>query len=145
MESAMANPKDPGSERLRDVICPAGHWELSPIMENLLQDQIRRLPDKTVSTEEGRHPRTSGGIRGFLREYFVRHFFQVQDSVLSLLTEGNLATSGPKTLHIIDIGCGPATASLAVTDLLGTLTSSSRMANAPSILQYTLNDVSHTK
>jgi len=58
-------------------------------------------------------------MRAFLVKFFTRHYFQTQHSLFNYMTSNefpNLLASGK--LQILDIGCGPAVASLAITEML---------------------------
>jgi len=110
--------------RLRDFIqnelCPNGEWKLSDYMRAALERQISRLPKAIVSEAETRYPTTLAGMRAFLDVFFTRHYFQVQDSLLDYMVSGEFMDSlALGKLQILDVGCGPAVASLAITDMLG--------------------------
>lgn len=99
--------------------CPDGQWHLRKTMGDILNRQIYRLPKTRVSDQEARYPTTPTGMRTFLQKYFARHYLQIQDSLLDFITskEGINILRGGK-LQILDIGSGPAVASLAITDML---------------------------
>jgi ribosomal protein RSM22 (predicted rRNA methylase) len=110
--------------RLRDFIqnklCPDGEWKLSDYMRSVLERQISRLPKAIVSEDETRYPTTPAGMRAFLDVFFTRHYFQVQDSLLEYMISDEFMDSlATGALQILDVGCGPAVASLAITDILG--------------------------
>lgn len=105
---------------VQDELCPNGEWKLSDYMESVLERQISRLPRASVSEDETRYPTTPAGMRAFLDVFFTRHYFQVQDSLLDYMVSGeftDLLSIGK--LQILDVGCGPAVASLAIADMLG--------------------------
>ncbi len=61
-------------------------------------------------------------MRAFLDVFFTRHFFQSQNSLIDYMTSQdflNIVDSGH--LRILDVGSGPAVASLAITDMLACL------------------------
>jgi hypothetical protein len=58
-------------------------------------------------------------MRAFLDTFFTRHYFQVQDSLLEYMTsEEFIFLLKIGKLNILDIGSGPAVASLAITEIL---------------------------
>ena len=58
-------------------------------------------------------------MRAFMDKFFARHYFQVQDSLLSYMTsEEFLHILNRGNLRILEIGAGPAVTSLAVIDML---------------------------
>jgi SAM-dependent methyltransferase len=104
---------------LRKDLCPDGIWQLTDIMKSMLKSQISRLPRASVSETEKRYPTTAMGMRAFLDVFFVRHYFQAQHSLFDYMTSNEflaLLTSGK--VQILDVGCGPAVASIAITDML---------------------------
>lgn len=106
-------------EFLTKQLCPNDQWQLSTAMERVLRRQINRLPKDCVSDQEARYPTTPAGMRVFLQKFFVRHYLQIQDSLLDFITSEesvNILQGGK--LQILDVGSGPAVASLAITDLL---------------------------
>ena len=105
--------------RLMKDLCPNGVWQLSHGMKALLTHQIGRLPRKKVSEHETRYPETPEGMRAFLEVFFTRHFFQVQNSLVKyFVSEDGLATLKEGRLRILDVGSGPAVASLAITEII---------------------------
>ncbi len=128
--------------RLREILCPEGHWELSPIMENLLRDEINRLPRKQITEDERRSPTTNEGLKEFFTQFFVRHFFQIQDCIFPLLLDEETDIRSTGILHITDVGCGPTVVSLAISDLVNTLQNSPALIDKIVSLEYTLNDIS---
>ena len=100
-------------------LCPDGIWQLTNVMKSLLKVQISQLPKAAVSESETRYPTTPAGMRAFLDVFFTRHYFQTQRSLFDYMTSNeflSILTSGK--LQILDVGCGPAVASLAITDML---------------------------
>ena len=114
------------SEKLKNLVykclCPDGVWQLSDTVRSVLRYQISRLPRSNVSEADTRYPTTPASMRAFLNVFFARHFFQSQDSLVDYVTSQdffNIVGSG--RLRILDIGSGPAVASLAFTDVLACL------------------------
>ena len=140
------------SSRLRNFVqnelCPNGEWKLSDYMKSALERQMSRLPEATVSETEIRYPTTFAGMRAFLDVFFTRHYFQVQDSLLDYMVSDEFMDSlTTGKLQILDIGCGPAVASLAITDMLGYILKYIRyMGGLPKVrflsITYVLNDTS---
>jgi ribosomal protein RSM22 (predicted rRNA methylase) len=140
------------SSRLRNFVqnelCPNGEWKLSDYMKSALERQMSRLPEATVSEIETRYPTTLAGMRAFLDFFFTRHYFQVQDSLLDYMVSDEFMDSlASGKLQILDVGCGPAVASLAITDMLGyILKYIGYMGGLPKVrflnITYVLNDMS---
>jgi len=134
---------------LLNKMCPNGIWHMSHRMEQLLEHQIRSLPKGNVSEDETRYPTTPIGMRAFLDKFFTRHYFQIQDSLIEFLSSEdfiNIINYGE--LKILDIGSGPAVASLAITDiivnLLEYLKSNGNYININNLeTTYVLNDTSN--
>lgn len=100
-------------------LCPDGIWQLTDVMKSVLRYQISRLPKSKVSETDTRYPTTPASMRAFLDVFFTWHFFQVQDSLFNYMTsEDFLDIVGSGHLRILDVGSGPAVASLAITDML---------------------------
>ncbi len=103
-------------------LCPDGIWQLSDAVKSVLRYQISRLPRGNVSETDTRYPTTPASMRAFLSVFFTRHFFQSQDSLIDYMISQdflNIVDSGH--LRILDVGSGPAVASLAVTDMIACL------------------------
>jgi hypothetical protein len=132
---------------LKDLY-PEGIWRLSDAIESLLQRQLNRLPRKKVSEEESRYPTTPAGMREFLDGFFARHYFQIQNSLVDYLTSDEfLEIMFSGKIQILDIGCGPAVASLAITDIIRHIINyfaENEKSNCPEAMQisYVLNDTS---
>jgi hypothetical protein len=114
------------SETLKNLVyeclCPDGVWQLSDIVRSVLRYQLSRLPKSNVSEADTRYPTTPASMRAFLNVFFARHFFQSQNSLVDYMTsEVFLNIVGSGYLRILDIGSGPAVASLAFTDMLSCL------------------------
>jgi ribosomal protein RSM22 (predicted rRNA methylase) len=140
------------SNQLQDIIqnelCPNGEWNLSDPMRVALEWQMLRFPKAEVSEEETRYPTTPAGMRAFLEVFFTRHYFQVQNSLLGYLVSDefiySLMNGG---LRILDVGCGPAVASLAITDMLSHILGYLKYIgdlprSRPLNITYVLNDTS---
>lgn len=100
-------------------LCPDGVWHLTDVMKSVLRHQISQLPKRTISDNETRYPNTPSGMRAFLEVFFTRHFLQIQNSLLDYIVSRDfleIVSSG--NIQILDVGSGPAVASLAITDLL---------------------------
>jgi len=140
------------SSRLRNFVqnelCPNGEWKLSDYMKSALERQMSRLPEATVSETETRYPTTLAGMRAFLDVFFTRHYFQVQDSLLDYIASGEFTDSLVSgKLQILDVGCGPAVASLALTEMLSYILehlryTGSLLRNRFLNITYVLNDIS---
>ena len=140
------------SNRLRDFIqnelCPNGEWKLSDYMKSALERQISRLPKAAVSEAETRYPATLAGMRAFLDVFFTRHYFQVQDSLLDYMVSDEFTASlASGELRVLDVGCGPAVASLAFTEMLSYILEHLRYTdslprNRFLNITYVLNDIS---
>jgi len=88
-------------------------------MKSVLRYQVSRLPKSKVSETDTRYPTTPASMRAFLDVFFTRHFFQTQNSLVNYMTSQDfldIIASGH--LRILDVGSGPAVASLAITDML---------------------------
>jgi ribosomal protein RSM22 (predicted rRNA methylase) len=106
-------------DRVKDELCPDNIWQLSDVLERLLNRQINRLPKIETNDEETRYPDDPASMRAFLDTFFTRHYFQVQDSLLEYMTsEEFIFLLKIGKLNILDIGSGPAVASLAITEIL---------------------------
>ena len=89
-----------------------------------------------------RYPTTPEGMASFLRSLYPRHFLQVMQSVSDVMREPSFRkVLGKDEFNIIDIGSGPAVASLAITDMVIQQLPKSRMLK-PLKFNYILNDTS---
>jgi hypothetical protein len=105
--------------RVQEKVCPNNIWDLTDAVRSALRYQINQLPRRRVSESETRYPTTPAGMRSFLETFFTRHYFQVQNSLIKyLVSEDALSILRERELRILDIGSGPAVASLAITDML---------------------------
>lgn len=136
-------------EKVIEEICPSGNWRLGDTVEKLLKLQINRLPRKVVPEEEVRYPTSPAAMRAFLDTFFVRHYFQVQNSLLEYLTsEDFLELLNTQNVSILDIGAGPAVASLTITDIIvRTITQMNKISIKPNPkivkIRYVLSDTSN--
>lgn len=97
-------------------------WQLSDLMKSILRRQISHLPKSKVTEDETRYPQSPASMRAFLIKFFARHYLQTQNSLVEYITSQdfyNIIRFGH--LRILDVGSGPAVASLAITDMLACL------------------------
>jgi len=100
-------------------LCPDGIWQLSDVMQSILKHQVSRLPKRKVSETDTRYPVSPASMRSFLEVFFTRHYFQIQSSLINyVVSQDFLDIIRAGRLRILDIGSGPAVASLAITDML---------------------------
>jgi ribosomal protein RSM22 (predicted rRNA methylase) len=100
-------------------LCPDGIWLLTDVMQSVLRYQISRLPKIKVTETDSHYPNAHASMREFLEIFFSRHYFQIQSSLINYMVSQdflNIIRFG--NLRILDIGSGPAVASLAITDVL---------------------------
>jgi hypothetical protein len=129
-------------------LCPDGVWQLSDVVKSLLAYQLARLPKGEVSEDETRYPQSPTGMRAFLSKFFARHYFQTQNSLFDYMTSQDFFdVFRLGHLRILDVGSGPAVASLAITNMLVCVLEhlrgvgewpKGRMVN----MEYVLNDTS---
>jgi len=101
---------------------PNGIWKLSDMMKSILRRQISRLPLSKVTEDETRYPESPSAMKAFLIKFFARHYLQTQNSLIEYITSQdfhNIIRLG--NLRILDVGSGPAVASLAITEMIFTL------------------------
>jgi hypothetical protein len=104
---------------IREELCPNEIWQLTDTVKSGLIYQILRLPNRKVSETETRYPQSPAEMRAFLVKFFTRHYFQIQDGLINYMTsQGFFDVIRLGHLRILDIGSGPAVASLAITDML---------------------------
>ncbi|GAG15183.1 unnamed protein product, partial [marine sediment metagenome] len=104
---------------IREELCQNEMWQLSDVMKSALIHQICRLPKNEVSEIETRYPQSPAEMRAFLVKFFTRHYFQTQNSLIDYMTSQDfLDIVRFGHLRILDVGSGPAVASLAITDML---------------------------
>lgn len=104
---------------VQDRLSPGGIWQLMEPTRSILRYQVSLLPKGSVSEIDARYPVTPASMRAFLEAFFTRHYFQIQNSLVSYTTSPdflNLVSCGH--LRILDIGSGPAVAALAIMDLV---------------------------
>jgi hypothetical protein len=105
-------------EQLVKHSCPGGTWQLSASIRSLLDREVARLPNRDVSDDDTRYPVDAGGMRAFLSTFFTRHLFQLENSLLDYMVSGDsFGTRQVDALRILDVGSGPAVASLALLDI----------------------------
>jgi len=98
---------------------PDGIWQLDGFMKSIVSRQISYLPTSKVTEDETRYPESPSAMRAFLIKFFCRHYLQTQNSLIEYISSQdfyNIIRLGH--LRILDIGSGPAVASLAITDML---------------------------
>ena len=128
-------------DEIKAILAPDGCWQIQEDILEILQQEINRLPNKKdVSEQQCRYPETPAAMRAFLEKFFVRHFFQVQDSLLTddvfKLILNIFNASGPVT--ILDVGAGPAVASLGLLNVL----SQCGMMRQNTAIRIIMNDTS---
>lgn len=131
-----------------NYLCPDGIWQLTDVMKSVLRYHISHLPNRKVSEDETRYPQSLADMRAFLIRFFARHYLQAQNSLVDYMTSQdflNIVRSGH--LRILDIGSGPAVASLAITNILVYLleyfnTTGVWSAGKAIKVDYVLNDTS---
>jgi len=109
----------PTLAEIREEIIPNDVWTLDDALEKILKRQISSLPSRSNSSKsEYKYPEDKASLRGFLDRLFARHFFQIQNAILSQDTfERLISAVQHRNITIADIGCGPAVASLAILNL----------------------------
>jgi len=108
--------------QVKENLCPNGIWQLNDLIKSILKRQIYRLPKGKVTEDETRYPERPAAMRAFLIKFFTRHYLQTQNSLVEYITSRdfyNIIRLGH--LRILDVGSGPAVASLAITDMLACL------------------------
>ena len=129
-------------------LCPDGTWHLTDVMKSTLKLQLSRLPRGEVTEDERRYPKTPVGMRAFLVRFFTRHILQTQNSLLNyMISEDFIEIIRHGNLRILDIGSGPAVASLAISDMLKYILRNIREEENWSMdkrldMDYVLNDTS---
>ncbi|MHC4541219.1 MAG: hypothetical protein ACYTEK_24650 [Planctomycetota bacterium] len=130
-----------------DELSPNRTWQLTDVVKSALRCQISHLPRKKASDDETRYPQTPAGMRAFLVKFFARHYLQAQHSLIEYMTSQqflDIARSGH--LRILDVGSGPAVASLAITSMvaciLGHLRDGGEHLQRKVKVDYVLNDTS---
>lgn len=129
-------------------LCPDGIWRLTDVMKSVLKLKLSRLPRGEVSEDDTRYPSSPTGMRAFLVKFFTRHILQAQNSLLDyMVSEEFLGIIRNGKLRILDIGSGPAVASMAISDMLNCiLRHTGEEKNWPMCrrirMDYVLNDTS---
>ena len=105
---------------VRDKFAKDDVWELSDIIADILQQEMKSLPSSNKLSElEYRYPKDKAGVRGFLDKFFARHYFQVQNAILQEDTYERLLNAISRgRVQIADIGCGPALATIATLNII---------------------------
>ncbi|MCX5633384.1 MAG: hypothetical protein NTW93_06910 [Phycisphaerae bacterium] len=133
-------------ELVKEKLCPDGVWRFSDPMQAVFNGAIYRFPNKETTETEERYPTTKSGMGAYLDKFFARHYFQVQDSLLDyMVSEPFLEAIYNGYINILDIGSGPAVASLAIADLVGCITeilAEIQKINSKVRLNFVLNDTS---
>jgi hypothetical protein len=102
-----------------EELYPDGVCQPSDLIQSVLDQQIVGLPRKAVSDRETRYPIDQPSMRAFLETFFTRHLFQLQRSLVEYVASVGFQRTvqfGP--LRILDIGSGPAVASLGMIDMV---------------------------
>jgi hypothetical protein len=138
--------------RLKNLVlkelCPDGIWQLTDVVASILRNQISHLPKNSVSENETRYPESPASMRAFLVKFFTRHYLQTQNSIVKYMTSHDFVdVISSSHLRILDIGSGPAVASLAITDMffsiLEYMTKSGGWPKGKKLkVDYVLNDTS---
>ena len=133
-------------ELVKEELCPDGVWKYSNQMNSIYQMAIRKFPLREASEDEERYPTTQNGMGAYLDKFFARHYFQVQDSLLDYMTSDSfLDIISNGYINILDIGSGPAVASLAIADLIRCITEvlyEIKIVDPKVFLSFVLNDTS---
>lgn len=129
-------------------LCPDGIWRLSDGVRRVLNRAMQCLPKGSVSEDETRYPTTRTGMRAFLDKFFARHYFQIQDSLVDHVVSNDFREAvSRRHLHLLDLGCGPAVGSLAISELVRSILSNAiseprHGRQMPVTISYVLNDTS---
>lgn len=102
-------------DQVRACLQQNGVWDFSPQMKAIYTQEITSCKLDSIDSI---NPRSMPEIEGFLKEYFPRHFLKVQyafNSISNAYLENVLRLG---FVNVLDIGCGPATAALAVLDYI---------------------------
>jgi hypothetical protein len=130
-----------------ECLYAGGVCQPSSLIKSVLDQQIGGLPRNTVSDNETRYPTDEPSMRAFLEAFFTRHLFQLQKSLVEYVASLDFQKAvqfGP--LRILDIGAGPAVASLGMIDMVHRTTDNEdcRIWICPRVVQmvHVLNDTS---
>ena len=139
--------KQTSTESVSIGLYPDGIYELSGLIQSALDQEITCLPEREVSEQGTRYPTDGASMRAFLEVFFTRHLFQVQNSLMGYVAspDFNRAISSG-SFRILDIGSGPAVASLALIDVIhrmssGAVPGTQQQGDSPRIT-HALNDTS---
>lgn len=135
---------------LKDIVKgklrPDGIWHFSDFMRSIYKNATVKFPCRNVVEAEERYPTTKDGMGAYLDKFFARHYFQIQDSLLDYMTsESFLESVSDNCINVMDIGSGPAVASLAIADMISCIMdalSKQRSATYKMKLNFLLNDTS---
>lgn len=133
---------------LLNEVAPHGIWRMSRAVEEAVRDRIGSLPGGAVTHDERRYPTTGKAMRAFLNAFFVRHFLQVQHSLLAWVAPRDLLSlAASERMSIADVGSGPSVATIAIIDLVARarrilLASSHSIQKRPLVVTIVLNDPS---
>ena len=106
-------------EHLWADLYPDGVCQPSNLIKFVLDQQMIGLPRNKVSDQETRYPVDEPSMYAFLSTFFTRHLFQAQRSLVDYVATPDFQKAtrfGP--LRMLDIGAGPAVASLAMLDVV---------------------------
>jgi len=119
-------------------------WHLSPEMRSLYREN--RLTDRTrPKSANSTNPINETDVKEMFTFYWPGHILKIQNALWLLFNNGNLLKriSEADTINIIDIASGPATGSLAFTDLICCLIRQTEEGtNRRLHVNYILTDVS---
>ena len=116
--------------------------EFTPLVENIWDEELKGLPAGEAYRMQKRYPTTPEGMGTFLRTLYPRHYLQVQESVSQAVQQPWIEKAAKQgEINIVDIGSGPAVASLAITDLV-TQKLKTLSIGKPVQFNYLLNDTS---
>lgn len=129
---------------IKKWVCENDIWDFSPEMKEIYKQEIsnyKHLPGRGIN------PSSLEEVETNIKKFFPRHFFKIQHSLYDLVSWGyHFFEDG--TVTMIDIGCGPGTASLAVLDFYFQLISAYSTENIefpfikPLKFNFILTDVS---
>ncbi|MFA6185964.1 MAG: hypothetical protein WC770_01965 [Phycisphaerae bacterium] len=133
-------------DNVKEKLCSDGIWHFSDFMLSIYKNIIARFPCRDVAETEERYPTTKDGMGAYLDKFFARHYFQIQDSLLDYMTsEFFLGSVSDNCINVMDIGSGPAVASLAIADMFSCIMdalSKQRSIAYKVKLNFLLNDTS---
>ncbi|MCW2278722.1 hypothetical protein [Heliophilum fasciatum] len=102
-------------EKVEGWLIHNGAWKLSPEMRHVYRSEIETYDDTQLTYNVAIND--INDVKGFFKKYFPRHFLKIQHTLHDISLKGeDLLSRGFRTITILDIGCGPGTASLAALD-----------------------------